>query len=92
MPRLPTRLRECSYELYRAVYLAIRQGIAKGDDHIVDRVSLQMVARDSATCLIMTLALIEAKNGVPERHKENVCNVLCAARCTDAAMVRREGG
>lgn len=87
MPRLTTRLRECSYELYRAVYVAIRQGIAEGDAHIVNRVSLQIAGRDSATCLVMTLALIEAKSGAPERRKENVCNVLCEIKCTNAVAM-----
>lgn len=75
-------MRECSYELYQAVYVAIRQGIATGDAHIVDCVSLQIAGRDSGTCLVMILALIEAKSGSPGRSKENVCNVLCDIRCT----------
>ena len=56
---------------------------------VVHRVSLQIAGRDSATCLVMTLALIEARSGVPERSKEDVCDVLCGLRCTPAAVAWR---
>lgn len=88
-------MRECSYELYAAVYQAVRQGIAAGDADIIGRVSLHLAGRDRVTSLVMTLAIIDAKRGDGERSKEDVCSdVLCDRRCSASvgAVPRRGGG
>lgn len=85
-------MRECSYELYVAVYQAVRAGIAQGDDAIVRRMSMYMAERDAETCLVMTLALIEAKRGDPERGKEAVCDGVLCRRCVTTGTAGRAGG
>ena len=76
-------MRECSYELYVAVYQAVRQGIVAGDADIIRRVSMHLAGRDGVTSLLTTLAIIDAKRGDPERNREALCSdVRCDARCS----------
>jgi hypothetical protein len=75
-------MRECFYELYVAIYQAVREGIASGDADIIRRVSKHLAGRDGATSLIMTLAIIDAKRGDPGRSKEDLCGyVPCDGQC-----------
>jgi hypothetical protein len=88
-------MRECSYQLYVAIYQAVRQGIASGDADIIRRVSMHLAGRDGVTSLVMTLAIIDAKRGDPERSKEDVCgDVRCDGPCAvwAGADGRRGGG
>ncbi len=75
-----TTMRECSYELYVAAYEAVRQGLEAGDADVVRRVSAQIGRRPGVAGLVITLALVEAKRGDPERTKEQVCQ---SARCAE---------
>lgn len=88
-------MRECAYELYVSVYQAVRQGIALGDGDIIRRISMYFAGRDSVTSLVMTLAVIDAKRGDPERSAEDVCrDVRCDRTCPSRAAGggRRDGG
>ncbi len=73
-------MRECSYELYVAVYAAVRQGLAAGDRDVIRQVSTLIGSRPGPAGLVITFALIEAKRGDPERTREEVCR---SARCTE---------
>jgi hypothetical protein len=84
---MPT-MRECSHELYLAVYEAVRQGLAQGDGGIVQRVSRLAQGRDSVACLVMTLALIEARRGDPPRRKAEVCRGALCDRCGASGPTR----
>jgi hypothetical protein len=74
-------MRECAYELYLAIYDAVREGLARGDGDIVRRVSLYIAGREARTTLVMMLALIEAKRGEPARRKDEICNPENCPRC-----------
>lgn len=74
--------RECAYELYVAVYEAVRLGLAAGDPQILRRVSRFMEGRPGATSLAMVLAVIDARHGDPARAREAFCtDVLCDRSC-----------
>ncbi len=74
--------RECVYELYVAVYQAVRQGIAAGDRDVVRRVAQLMAGRAGAASLAMTLGLIDARHGDAERPRDAFClDVLCDRAC-----------
>lgn len=74
--------RECAYELYMAVYEAVRAGIAAGDPEILARVSRFLGGRSGAPSLAMMLALIDARHGDPPRAREAFCtDVLCDRSC-----------
>ncbi len=79
-------MRECSYELYVAVYQAVQQGLASGDADIVRRISSQLAGRSGVANLVTMLAVIEAKRGDPQHGKVDVCaGVLCDRKCTPQA-------
>ncbi len=83
--------RECAYELYVAVYEAVRLGLAAGDPQIVHRVSRFMEGRPGAISLAMVLALIDARHGDPVRAREEFCtDVLCDCPPTCGLITLKE--
>lgn len=86
-------MRECSYEVYVAVFDAVREGLSAGDSGVVARISRLIANRSGAAALVSTLALIEARRGDPPRSKKQVCDgVLCDAWCGAGGATRRGPG
>ena len=83
--------RECAYELYVAVYEAVRLGLAARDPEIMHRVARFMEGRAGATSLAMVLALIDARHGDPARAREAFCSdVLCDRSSVEGCAVDEE--
>ncbi len=77
----------CSYEIYVAAFRAVRQAMASGDAQELRIITSEAMGRTGAASLVSVLALIEARRGLPERTKADVCGgILCANRCANALV------
>ncbi len=79
-------MRECPYQLYLAIYDAVRAGVAQRDRDIVRRISSHIAGRDAETTLVMMLALLEARRGDRPRRRDEVCDSVMCRLCTQPAL------